>query len=317
MESEVCLMNTQYLKYVTEIEKAGSISAAAANLYMAQPNLSKAIKDMEAEIGYAIFSRTSNGIKVTDKGSEFLYHAHKMLEQLEEIEKIADKSDDSSGRYKISIPRGSYIANGFTSLVCEIADSEHLEITINETNTMHTIENVCDKGYNAGIIRYPLNEEEYFYSLIKNNKLEAETIWEFEYVLVMSKNHPLAQKDRIVPEDLSEYMKITHGDIEPPHEKNIKSVAKRVDEGKVIYVYERGSQFDLLANVPSTYMWVSPIPQCVLDKNGLIQRACKSVHNRYKDVLIYRKDYHLGEFDKLFQKKLYESKVEVSLQKYS
>lgn len=310
-------MNTQYLRYAIEIERAGSISGAAANLYMAQPNLSKAIKDMEKEIGYAVFIRTSSGIKITDKGTEFLYHAHKMLEQLDEIEKIADKSDELSGRYKMSIPRGSYIANGFTSLVSELAENEKLEITINETNTMHTIENVTDKGYNAGIIRYPIAEEEYFYSLIRNNKLSAETIWEFEYVLVMSKDHPLANKEKINPEDLVGYMKITHGDIETPHEKNMSKDKKAPKDDKVIFVYERGSQFDLLANVPTTYMWVSPIPQNVLDKNGLIQRACKSVHNRYKDVLIYRKDYQLGEFDKLFQKKLYESKVEVASQKYN
>ena len=48
-------MNTLYLKYVLEVEQSGSISQAAQNLFMAQPNLSKAIKDLEAELGYAIF----------------------------------------------------------------------------------------------------------------------------------------------------------------------------------------------------------------------------------------------------------------------
>ena len=85
---------------------------------------------------------------------------------------------------------------------------------------------------------------------------------------------------------------------------------------KTIYVYERGSQFDLLANVPTTYMWVSPIPDSYLEKNNLVQLACKNGNNRYKDVLIYRQDYKLGDFDKLFQNKIYESKVEVASAKY-
>ena len=60
-------------------------------------------------------------------------------------------------------------------------------------------------------------------------------------------------------------------------------------------------------------MWVSPIPQKLLDKNQLIQRVCKAENNLYKDVMIFRQDYHINEYDKLFQKKLYESKVDVSI----
>ena len=311
-------MNTLLFKYAVEIEKSGSITKAAQNLYMAQPNLSKAIKDLEAELGYEIFRRTSGGIKVTEKGGEFLYHAQKMLDQMAELEKISGREDDTDSYYKISIPRGSYIANGFTSFVTALPTMDNLEITINETNTLKTIDNVVNRGYNMGIIRYQKKDEDYFDTYIRNNKLEQETIWEFEYVVVMSEQHPLAKKDVISATDLTEYVKIMHGDIEIPHAKfsEDKIYAGKKSRGRTIYVYERGSQFDLLANMPTTYMWVSPIPDSYLEKNHLVQRACKAENNLYKDVLIYRKDYTLGERDKLFQKKLYESKVEVSSAKY-
>ena len=81
-------MNTLYLKYILEVERSGSISQAAQNLFMAQPNLSKAIKDLEGEIGYPIFNRNSSGVTVTEKGAEFIYHAKKMMEQVVEIEKL-------------------------------------------------------------------------------------------------------------------------------------------------------------------------------------------------------------------------------------
>ena len=114
-------------------------------------------------------------------------------------------------------------------------------------------------------------------------------------------------------------MKITHGDIDIPHTKSVeyRSLDGSMEKNKTIYVYERGSQFDLLANVPTTYMWVSPIPTSCLERNGLVQRACKAANNFYRDVLIYRQDYQLSEYDKLFQKKIYESKVEVASTKYS
>ena len=313
-------MNTLLFRYAVEIEKAGSITQAAQNLYMAQPNLSKAIKELESEIGYPIFERNSSGIRVTEKGSEFLYHAQKMLDQLEEIEKISHRDEKEHGRrFKLAIPRGSYIANGYTSFIAELPLSDGMEITINETNALKTIDCVVNRGYNMGIIRYPVNEEDYFRTALKNNNLIHETIWEFEYVLVMSNEHPLAAKPHIACEDLDEYVKITHADIEIPHSKpSYREVSvNEPSNAKTIYVYERGSQFDLLANVPTTYMWVSPIPDAILEKNHLIQRGCKSEHNLYKDVLIYRSDYTLSEDDKLFQKKLYEAKVDVASVKYN
>ncbi|MBR4411906.1 MAG: LysR family transcriptional regulator [Firmicutes bacterium] len=309
-------MNTLYLKYVLEIEKAGSISQAAQNLFMAQPNLSKAVKDLEHELGYSIFKRTSSGVTVTERGNEFLFHARKMVEHIAEIEKLSRRTDAERTLFKISIPRGSYIASGVTAFVGELPIESGLDVTVNETNTLRTISNVADRGYNMGIIRYNVEDEGVFYSRLKNNKLESETLWEFEYVLVMSQEHPLAKKEKIYAEDLQDYIKITHADIENHRELDHKNSSTGGKPEKTIYVYERGSQFDLLTNVPTTYMWVSPIPESVLEKNGLVQRVCTDQDNRDKDVLIYRQDYKLGEFDKLFQKKIYEAKVDVASAKY-
>ena len=309
-------MNTLYLKYVLEIEKAGSISQAAQNLFMAQPNLSKAVKDLEHELGYSIFKRTSSGVTVTERGNEFLFHARKMVEHIAEIEKLSRRTDAERTLFKISIPRGSYIASGVTAFVGDLPIESGLDVTVNETNTLRTISNVADRGYNMGIIRYNVEDEGVFYSRLKNNKLESETLWEFEYVLVMSQEHPLAKKEKIYAEDLQDYIKITHADIENHRELDHKNSSTGGKPEKTIYVYERGSQFDLLTNVPTTYMWVSPIPESVLEKNGLVQRVCTDQDNRYKDVLIYRQDYKLGEFDKLFQKKMYEAKVDVASAKY-
>jgi len=311
-------MNTSLLRYVVEVEKCGSISKAAANLYIAQPNLSKSIKDLESELGYPIFKRTSSGIKLTDKGDLFLYHAKKMLEQMEEIDKISMVGAAPEKRFKISIPRGSYIANGFASFMREMELQSGMEMTINETNAGKTISNVADCGYNMGIIRFPISEDSVFETILANNKLNSETIWEFEYNLVMSKDSPLSQLQNITSNDLKDYVKITHGDIEHTGGNGLAhEAADEIFDSKIIYVYERGSQFDLLANVPDTYMWVSPIPNVYLERNNLVQRSCVDMHRKYKDVLIYRQDYEFTENDKLFQKKLYDSKVEVSSQKIS
>lgn len=305
-------MNTTYLIYALEIERVGSISQAAQNLYMAQPNLSKAIRELEKELGFTIFKRTAKGVSPTEEGTEFLYHARQIMEQVGAVERISQRIGTDKLKYKISIPRGSYIVDGFTSFLSELELEKGMEVTINETNALGTISNVADRGYNLGIIRYQMLDETQYLTMLKNNHLTYETIWEFEYVLVMSKNHPLANKETITPGDLSEYTKITHGDIELPHVRCINHEAELTPRN-VIYVYERGSQFDLLTNVPTTYMWVSPIPQKLLNKLQLVQRICRAEDNLYKDVMIFREDYHITEHDRLFQKKIYESKVDVSM----
>lgn len=304
-------MNTLYLKYALEVERAGSVTLAAQNLYMAQPNLSKALKELEKELGYTIFKRTSVGVKVTEEGAQFLYHAKSIMEQLDAVGRIGTQLNGNKLQYKISIPRGSYIVDGFTAFVSELKLEKGMEITINETNAMGTIVNVADRGYNIGVIRYQTIDEDYYMNCLKSNHLQYETIWEFEYVLVMPENHPLANKQDITIDELKNYTKITHGDIELPHDKFAEKNKKNQNRN-IIYVYERGSQFDLLSNVPDTYMWVSPIPKKILEKNHLIQRKCKAENNLYKDVLIYKEGYRINEYDRRFQKKLYESKVDVS-----
>lgn len=308
-------INTIYLKYALEVERVSSITQAAQNLYMAQPNLSKVIKELEKEVGFSIFKRTSSGVMATEEGTQFLYHAKQIVEQLDAVERIGTDSGNDRLHYKISIPRGSYIVDGFTSFISSLKIDRGMEITINETNAMGTIVNVANRSYNIGIIRYPITDEEIYLKNLKNNHLLMETIWEFEYVLVMSKNNPLASKQDISKDDLKDLIEITHGDIELPYD-NICCDNSKKHNRNIIYVYERGSQFDLLSNVTSTYMWVSPIPIKVLKKNNLVQKTCVEKTEKYKDVLIYREDYHMKELDKLFQKKLYESKVDVSSRCY-
>lgn len=70
-------MNILHLKYAVEVEKTRSISKAAENLFMGQPNLSRAVKELEESLGITIFKRTSKGILITPQGEEFLQHAKK------------------------------------------------------------------------------------------------------------------------------------------------------------------------------------------------------------------------------------------------
>ncbi len=80
---------------------------------------------------------------------------------------------------------------------------------------------------------------------------------------------------------------------------------------KRIFVFERASQFELLSKNPNTFMWASPIPQSLLRRFGLVQKNCSENHKVYKDLIIYKKDYHLTELDRAFLTELCRVKREL------
>ncbi|NLL78021.1 MAG: LysR family transcriptional regulator [Clostridiales bacterium] len=311
-------MNTQFFNYAIEIERTGSITKAAHNLFMAQPNLSKAIKELEKQLGYEIFERTQAGIIPTEKGRNFLVHAKSIMEHVEELEALGASELVDNQKLRISIPRGSYIAEGFTEFVSELNKEQGMEITIQETNSMQAINNVAYEKFDLGIIRYQSIYENYFLDFVKSNGLQQELVWEFEYLVVMSKANPLAEAHVICAEDLFSYIELSHADLVIPYvDRRSTGLQEQVQkEGKHIYVYDRGCQFDLLTRVPDTYMWVSPLPQTYLEQYGLIQRKCDIPNNSYKDVLIYRNRYEFSELDEKFKKKLYMARDEVAYREY-
>lgn len=311
-------MNTQHLKYAIEVERTCSITQAAENLYMGQPSLSKAIRDLEDSLGYAIFERTSKGVTPTQKGIKFLSYARNILHQIEKMEALSDAAGTNVQNFNISIPRGSYIADAVTNFVAELDESKGIEVNVQETNSMQVISNITDGPFNLGIIRYQAEYENYFYDYLTEKQLRYEPLWEFEYLALMSMNHPLAQNETIEQKELKEFTQIVHGDTAVPYlmQSGTAKTDERKDTSKRIYVYDRCSQYDLLSSIPSAYMWVSPIPEKWLKLYHLVQRKCKASGNRYKDVFIYPKDYKFTELDRRFIDKLSQTKNEVSFKDY-
>lgn len=311
-------MNTLHLKYAIEVERTSSITQAAENLFMGQPNLSKAIKELEDTLGFTIFERTSKGVVPTVKGAEFLIYARNVLHQIDKMEALSDSAVSDTQKFNISIPRGSYIASAFTNFAAGFDETKGIDVNVQETNSMQAINNITDGPFDLGIIRYQTLYETYFLDYLADKQICYEPIWEFDYLVVMSAKHPLAQVKKIEREELNHYTEIVHGDTAIPY--LTQTTAKKGDPlkkaEKRIYVYERCSQFDLLSSIPTTYMWVSPIPEKWLKRYDLVQRKCKMSDQKYKDLLIYPKGYKLTPLDRKFIDKLYESKNEVSFIDY-
>jgi hypothetical protein len=238
---------------------------------------------------------------------------------MERINKLTDAENQERQSFSISIPRGSYIAAGFTKFAGELDFDKEININIQETNSISTINNVMNGKFNLGIIRYQTMYENYYFDYLADKRLQYDEIWEFEYLALMSENHTLAMDDKIEFCKLKSYIEIIHGDTVVPYlnAAELRYPSPEAIPKKRIYLYERYNQFDLLSNLPTTYMWVSPIPEELLKRHKLIQRKCVFPNNRYKDVIIYPRGYSFTALDKKFINRIFESRNEVSLKKYT
>ena len=294
-------MNILHLKYAVEIANTRSISKAAENLYTSQPNLSRAIKDLENDLKIKIFKRSSKGIEVTIEGEEFLLYARNALAQIKRIESIYENRTEKKERISVSVPRSSFYSYAFANFAKKM-DKSSFELIYKETNSMRTLLNVLSEEYDLGILRYQSSFDRYYTSFFEEKKLVYEVLNEFSYVLLVHKNNPLSKKGKVTEQDLSNMIEISHGD---PYVPTLPLIdVKRAELSNVtdkrIMIFERSVQFTLLEEIPNTFMWVSKTPQDLLEKFGLVEIKCDFNDKSYKDVLIYRKKYQLTENDKAF-----------------
>ena len=301
-------MNILHLKYVISIAENGSINKAAEELLVAQPNLSRVVREMEADLGIQFFRRSSKGMMLTPDGELFVNQARKILEQIDEMESLYKEKKAGKQRFSISVPRASYISDAFAAFSGTL-EKEEAEIFYQETNALQAVKNILEVGYNLGIIRYAAGYDKYFKQMMAEKGLKGEIVAEFRYVLVMREDSALAKIEDIRSQDLQRFIQIAHAD---PYVPSLPLSAVKNEElpqtPRRIFVFERGSQFDLLTGNQETFMWVSPLPERLLEQLHLVQRECTENQRMYRDMLIHRQDYQLTELDKRFITELTLSK---------
>jgi DNA-binding transcriptional LysR family regulator len=283
------------------VARLGSLNKAAESLYVALPNISRSIKELEADLGITIFQRSAKGMVLTPDGEEFMDYARDILHRIDKIEQSYRDGSHKKRKFSISVPRASYISEAMAEFSKNIGDAP-AEIYYKETNSKKTIKKLLENEYKLGIIRYSESYDKYYKTMLEEKGIACELVAEFSYVLIMSGDNPLASKETITYDDLSAYIEIAHADPYVPSLSMSKVFREELPDkiGQRIFVFERASQFDLLSENHRTFMWCSPIPQNLLDRYNLVQRTCEGNKKIYRDVLIYHKGYNLTKLDKDF-----------------
>ena len=303
-------MNLLHMKYAVAIAETNSINKAAETLYVGQSALSRAVKELESSLGVTIFERSAKGMFLTPDGEAFIRCAKMVLKQVAAIETMFSEGAAGKQRFSISVPRASYVADAFARFTARIDPASEIRLYYQETNALRAIKNILQEDYKLGIIRYAEEYDKYYKGMMDEKGLSYELIAEFHHVLLTRADSPLARMDFIPPDELKRHTEIAHADPYVPSLPfdEIKKDELPDDVARLVYVFERGSQFELLAQNPDAFMWVSPVPAEQLARYGLVQRRCGEGRRMYKDVLIHRRDYTLSALDSLFVEELIQSK---------
>lgn len=238
-------MKLRQLKYIIKIVEYGSITEAAKHLYVTQPSLSNAVKDLEKELGIEIFNRTSKGIALTTDGGEFLSYARQVMEQTELLEQRYKGKKPSRKLCSISTQHYAFSVNAFVDLVKENASDEY-EFTLRETRTRDIIEDVSNMRSEVGVLYINDFNKAVIMKILREKHLEFNPLFEAAPHVFVSSSNPLALKKAITLKDLEEYPCLSFEQGEFNSFYFSEEILSTVYHKKSIQVSDRATLFNLL-----------------------------------------------------------------------
>ena len=238
-------MTLQQLKYVTTIANIGSISEAAKRLFVSQPSLTKAIKELEKEMGITIFDRTNKGITVSKEGERFLGYAHQVLEQAALLEEQYKSQSGGKKQFSVSTQHYSFAVNAFVELL-KGAEIDQYDVSLRETQTYEIIDDVAHMKSEIGLLYYNDFNRPVLEKLIHTNELTFTELFTAHPHIFIGKTHPLAHKEVVSMDELEEYPYISFEQGDHNSFYFSEEIFSTVVRPKHIRVRDRASLFSLL-----------------------------------------------------------------------
>lgn len=201
-------MTLQQLKYAVTVAECGTISAAAEKLFISQPSLTTAIRELEAEMGVTIFSRTNRGVTVSREGEEFLGYARQVLSQAELLQERFCGPGQGEKRFAVSSQHFNFTVRAFSQLVQGFPGKRY-SFHFRETTTYEVLEDVSQMRSEIGILAFNEGNERYLRRLFNKLELEFTELTRVPAAAYLSSDHPLAHRDTLTLEELTAYPCIT------------------------------------------------------------------------------------------------------------
>ncbi len=194
-------MNIQQLRYVVAIANSGTFREAAEKLYVSQPSLSISIRDLEKELGFQIFSRTSSGTFLTKKGMEFYEQAQVLVKGFDKFENFYLQAEEGEKTFSISSQHYDFLP----PLIIEFSKRypNYPKLRIFESTTVQILDEVAQGYSELGIIYLNNRNSKGILQKLDKLNLEVTDLFDFQTHVFLRAGHPLAQQAEIELADLT------------------------------------------------------------------------------------------------------------------
>ena len=238
-------MTLQQLKYVIEVAKAKSISEAAKKLFISQPSLTNAIKELEKEMNITIFLRTNKGILISKEGEIFLGYARQVLEQAYLLEEKYLIQDKRKQQFCVSTQHYSFAVNAFVDIIKEYGHDEY-DFSLRETQTYEIIEDVTRMKSEIGVLYINDFNKLVIQKILKEHNLIFHSLIVVKPHIFISSKNPLAKKKKVTMEELRLYPYLSFEQGEHNSFYYSEEIFSSVVRYKNIRVRDRATLFNLL-----------------------------------------------------------------------
>ncbi|MCQ2240864.1 LysR family transcriptional regulator [Treponema sp.] len=243
-------MTLQQLKYIIGVSETGSINKAAECLYVSQPSLTAAIKDVEHEFSITIFNRSSKGITLTTEGKEFIQYARQVYAQYENlVDRFGDENKNKRKKhFAVSTQHYSFAVKSFVEMVKKFDTSEY-EFAINETRTLAIVEDVATGRSEIGILFLSDFNRKAMSKLLNSNELVFEKLITCDAYVYLWKKHPLAKEKSISFEQLKDYPCLSFDQNESSAFYYAEEILTENEYPKMIKTTDRATNLNLMVGL--------------------------------------------------------------------
>ncbi|EFR44553.1 LysR family transcriptional regulator [Streptococcus pseudoporcinus] len=261
-------MRLQQLYYIIKIVECGSMNEASKQLYITQPSLSNAVKDLENEMGIAIFNRTPKGITLTKDGVEFLSYARQIVEQTSLLEDRYKNHNRNRDFFSVSSQHYAFVVNAFVSLLKK-TDLSQYELFLRETRTWEIIDDVKNFRSEIGVLFLNDYNRDVLSKLLEESHLTAHTLFKTHPHIFVSKDHPLASKPCLSFDDLEAYPYLSYDQGLHNSFYFSEEMMANVPHEKSIVVSDRATLFNLMIGLHA-YTVASGVLNSQLNGNQIV-----------------------------------------------
>lgn len=197
-------MTLQQIHYALTISEVGSMNKAAEALFISQPSLTSAIRELEKDAGITIFIRTGRGVTPTKEGAEFLSYARQVYQQYELLQEKYGEQGSVKRKFGVSTQHYSFAVKAFVETVKKF-DTRNYEFAIRETKTYDVIADTGSLKSDIGILYLSGGNRKVIEKMLQDNELEFHKLIDCDAFVYLWKNHPLAKEKSISFKQLEDY----------------------------------------------------------------------------------------------------------------